>query len=62
MQLKVWQLRTQRGLTLRQLEKLSGISKSQLNAIENGQANPTVYTLERIADALGVQLIELFAD
>lgn len=56
----VWELRTAQNLTLRQLEERSGVSKTQINAIENGSANPTVATLELLAAALGVKLTELF--
>ena len=33
---------------------------SQLDAIEKGQANPTLRTIDRIADALGVGMETLF--
>ena len=56
----VWELRTARRLTLRQLQELSGVSKSQINAIENGKANPTMQTLKLLADALGVDLKALY--
>lgn len=56
----VWELRTAQNLTLRQLEERSGVSKTQINDIENGSANPTVATLELLAAALGVKLTELF--
>lgn len=38
-------LRVERKLSIRKLSELSGISKSQINNIENGKQNPTVYTL-----------------
>lgn len=56
----VWELRTTRGYTLRQLEEISGISKTEINNIENGKANPTIITLQLLAVALNVNLIELF--
>ena len=55
----IWELRTAQNLTLRQLEEKSGVSKTQINVIENGRANPTIDTLERIAAALGVSVPEL---
>jgi len=56
----VWELRTAQNMTLRQLEEKSGVSKSQINDIENGKGNPTVATLELLAAALKVELTELF--
>ena len=55
----VWELRTAHGYTLRQLEEISGVSKTEINNIENGKTNPTVATLQLLANALEVELIEL---
>jgi transcriptional regulator with XRE-family HTH domain len=43
-----------RGLTFDQLAKKSGVSKGMLVQIEQGRTNPSVATLCRIANALGV--------
>lgn len=59
MNYSVWKLRKAQNLTLRQLEEKSGVSKSQINDIENGKANPTIETLALLADALNVDLSEL---
>ena len=53
----VWELRTAHGYTLRQLEEISGVSKTEINNIENGKTNPTVATLQLLANALEVELI-----
>ena len=50
------EIRTQRKITLRQLEALSGISISTLCRIENGEVSPTIFELDRIAIALDVNL------
>lgn len=55
-----WQARTKCGLTLRQLENLTGISRTTLNHIENGQVSPTLWELMRIAEALSVEIVDLF--
>jgi transcriptional regulator with XRE-family HTH domain len=55
----IWELRTAHGYTLRRLEELSGVSKTEINNIENGKINPTVATLRLLAAALGVELTEL---
>lgn len=57
---KVWQLRTAKGYSLRELEEISGVSKTIINNIENGKANPTIETLLLLAKALDVELSALF--
>ena len=57
---KVWQLRTAKGYSLRELEEISGVSKTTINNIENGKANPTIETLLLLAKALNVELPALF--
>jgi transcriptional regulator with XRE-family HTH domain len=56
---RIMELREKRGLTLSQLAKLVGISKSALWAIEQGRVSPTISTLWKIANALGVTFGEL---
>ena len=60
MEILTWQARMRAGLTLKQLEALTGISKTTLNTIENGQTSPTLRQLEEIAKALNVKIGELF--
>jgi transcriptional regulator with XRE-family HTH domain len=48
------QVRGTRGLTFDQLARKSGVSKGMLVQIEQGRTNPSVATLCRIANALGV--------
>lgn len=60
MEILTWQARTDRHLTLKQLEALTGISKSTLNTIENGITSPTLCQLEAIAAALDVKITDLF--
>lgn len=60
MVIKTWQARADKGLTLKQLETLSGISKTCLNNIENGKTSPTLNELESIAIALDVRITDLF--
>lgn len=48
------EVRGQRGLTFDQLAKLSGVSKGMLVQIEQGKTNPSIGTLCKIANALGV--------
>ena len=57
----LYELRTERKLSERDLATLSGVSKSQINNIENGTKHPTVYTLCLLSLALGVSPYELFS-
>ena len=52
-------LRSSRGLSLDDLSKRAGVSKSMLSQIERNQANPTVAVVWRLANALRVELSEL---
>ena len=52
MEILTWQARTKRGLSLRQLEALTGISRTTLNNIENGMVSPTLQELESIGDEI----------
>ena len=53
-------LRTRHGLSQEVLSGLAGVARSHLAMIENGSKNPSVDTLWRISDALGMPLSELF--
>lgn len=61
MEILTWQARTTKNLTLKQLEELSGISKTSLNDIENAKLSPTLYQLEQIAKALDMKITDLFS-
>lgn len=60
MQILLWQERTKQKLTLLELSKISGVSKSQINAIENGKVSPRLDTLEKLAVGLGVNICDLY--
>lgn len=53
------QLRRERQLSLDDLSRQAGVSKSMLSQIERNLANPTVAVVWRLANALGVPLGEL---
>ena len=54
-------LRQARALSLDELSRMAGVSKSMLSQIERAQANPTVAVVWRLANALGVPISELLA-
>ena len=55
-------LRAQRGLTLDELAKRSGVSRSMISFIERAESSPTARVLDKLAASLGVSLAALFAD
>jgi len=54
-------MRLARGLTLEDLSRAAGVSKSMLSQIEREKANPTIAITWRLANALGVGIGELLA-
>ena len=52
-------LRLARGLTLEDLSRIAGVSKSMLSQIEREKANPTIAITWRLSNALGVAIGEL---
>ncbi len=52
--------RRARGLTLEELADRSGVSKSMLSQIERDQTNPTLATIWRLCDSLGVSVESFF--
>jgi len=57
---RIRSLRNTRGWTQEQLGAEAGINYKFLGEIERGQQNPSFNVLIKIADALGVDLMELF--
>lgn len=55
-------LRLARALSLDELSRKAGVSKSMLSQIERAQANPTVAVVWRLANALGVEMGELLGN
>jgi transcriptional regulator with XRE-family HTH domain len=54
-------LRTQHGLSQRQLAKRTGVTNSTISLIESNQSNPSVGALKRILDGIPIGLAEFFA-
>jgi quercetin dioxygenase-like cupin family protein/DNA-binding XRE family transcriptional regulator len=55
------QLREEKRISVRKLAELTEFSASFISQVENGQASPSIGSLERIAAAVGVTLGEFFA-
>lgn len=56
----VRRLRQARGLSQDELAGAIGIQTSAISHIENRRGNPTLVTIELLAEALGVRFIDLF--
>lgn len=55
--------REAQGLSLSDVEQMTGMDRSALSKLENGQrANPTVETLVRYAEAVGKRVVVTLAD
>src|SRR5918995_2236473 len=55
-------LRAARGITLREAEELTGVTRETLGALEHGQRGAYTSTLEKIARGYGVTLTELLGE
>ncbi|MBC7083533.1 MAG: cupin domain-containing protein [Firmicutes bacterium] len=53
-------IRTAKGLTLREVSQLSGLSLSYIAQIERDEVNPSISSLRKLTDSLGIKLSALF--
>ena len=58
--LKVKEIRRMRKITQEKLSELIGVDNGYISKLEVGQNFPSIGTLEKIAKALDVELVELF--
>jgi transcriptional regulator with XRE-family HTH domain len=54
------ELRQERGMSMRALGRASGLSTNALSMIERGRTSPSVSTLYKISEALGVPITAFF--
>jgi transcriptional regulator with XRE-family HTH domain len=59
---KLKEIRRNKNVTLQQIADQTGLSKSFVSQIETGIANPSIASLKKITDALGVALGALFTN
>ena len=59
--LRIKELLQEADITQAELAQLVGIARPNLSNIVNGKTNPSLSTLESIANALGVEIAELFS-
>lgn len=60
--MRLKELRTERNLTQHQLARLSGVSQAYISDLDLNRRTPTITVAIRLADALGVSLLELIGD
>jgi transcriptional regulator with XRE-family HTH domain len=54
--------RLQKGMSQGDIEKRTGLLRCYLSRVENGHTVPSLETLQKIANALDLQLAEFFSD
>jgi transcriptional regulator with XRE-family HTH domain len=52
--------RKQSGLTQKELAERTGINQADISKLENGTANPSIRTLRRLADGMGMKMKLVF--
>lgn len=55
-------LRIEMGITGAELSRRTFIEKSHITRLEKGGDNPTLFTLQKIADALEISMADLFKE
>jgi len=54
--------RNNSGITQKELAQKTGLTQALISRIESGKSHPTIDTLKRIADGLGLRLVVSFED
>ena len=62
MELRLKEILSQRGITLKEFSVSSAISQSNLSNYINGNISPTLETLKKIAFHLNIDITELFRE
>ncbi|CUX47951.1 XRE family transcriptional regulator [Agrobacterium tumefaciens str. Cherry 2E-2-2] len=57
--LNVLRIRRERSLSQEELSFQSGLTRAYLSGLEAGRRNPTIVSLSKLADALGVEVEDL---
>lgn len=55
-------LRTEQGLSVYRLSRLSDVSENYIRTIEGGQSQPSVQIVEKLLTPMGITLAEFFRD
>jgi len=57
--IKIKLIRTKQGISQEELGFRAGVNKNSIGAIERGESSPTIDTLDLIANALEISLVDL---
>lgn len=60
--MEIHDLRQKRGLSQRELAERLGTTQSAVARLEAGNVSPSLPTLDKVAEALGVELVVSFVD
>ncbi|MBA4760067.1 cupin domain-containing protein [Sphingosinicella sp.] len=60
--LRLRQLRTERGLSQRDLARLSGVANTTISLVEKGRISPSLSSIKKILDGLDTTLSAFFSD
>lgn len=60
--IRLRELREERGISMRGLAQKSGLSANALSMIERGRTSPSVSTLYKLADAMGLPITAFFGE
>lgn len=52
-------IRTKKGMSQGDISRALDVHRAYVSGIENGKRNPTLATIQKLADALGVSVSEL---
>ena len=58
--LRIAELRRQLNISQEELAERCGVHRTYVGSIERGEKSPTLNTIEKFANGLGVQIIDLF--
>ena len=57
---RIQKIRTSKGISQQELAAKCNFEKSNMSRLEAGRVNPTLATLEKVASALEINIIEFF--
>jgi len=59
---KLKELRVEKGLSQEELADMSGLHRTYVGSVERGERNISIDNMERLADALNIQIMDLLND
>ena len=59
---KINEWRKEKGMTLQQLAEKTNLTAGYLSQVEHDKASPSINSLKNISEALGVRIVDFFAD